>query len=73
MSQILPIQLPLYMFGGIFAFFILREVVTWYWKVNRVVELLEQIEENTRPGGLKREKQESFLHGIAHLSEVGDE
>lgn len=30
-------------------FFIIREIVTWYFKMNRVIELLEAIEENTRP------------------------
>lgn len=30
-------------------FFIIREIVTWYFKMNRVIELLEVIEENTRP------------------------
>lgn len=42
-------------FGGVlvfllfaFAFFlILREIVTWYWKINRIEELLEKIEKNT--------------------------
>lgn len=30
-------------------FFILgRELLCWYWKINRVVELLESIEANTR-------------------------
>ncbi len=29
-------------------FLIGREIVTWYFKLNRVVELLEKIEENTR-------------------------
>jgi hypothetical protein len=31
-----------------FLFFIFRELLTWYWKVNRAIELLEKIEENTR-------------------------
>ena len=26
----------------------LREVMTWYWKINRIVDLLEKIEKNTR-------------------------
>lgn len=29
----------------------LREVMTWYWKINRIVALLEKIEENTRREG----------------------
>lgn len=27
---------------------IVREIVTWYWKINQIVGLLERIEENTR-------------------------
>jgi len=37
----------------IVLFVVLRELVTWYWKLNKIVELLEQIEENTRPKGKK--------------------
>jgi len=33
----------------LFIFLILREVLTWYWKINKIIVLLEQIEENTRP------------------------
>jgi hypothetical protein len=33
---------------GILIFLVFREVVTWYWKINKIVSLLEQIEENTR-------------------------
>ena len=28
--------------GAVVLFFILREVFCWYWKINRIVELLEQ-------------------------------
>jgi len=39
---------------GIFLllFFVFREIFTWYWKVNKMVSLLEQIEENTRKEGV---------------------
>lgn len=30
------------------AFLILREIILWYFRINRIVELLEKIEENTR-------------------------
>ena len=30
------------------AFFVLREVMTWYWKLNKIVSLLEEIKENTK-------------------------
>lgn len=33
--------------------FILREVWAWYFKINKIVRLLERIEENTRPAGTK--------------------
>lgn len=29
-------------------FLILREFHTWYWKINKAIELLEKIEKNTR-------------------------
>lgn len=28
-------------------FFMVREILTWYWKINKIVKLLEKIEENT--------------------------
>lgn len=34
---------------AIVLFVALREVVTWYWKLNKISNLLEKIEENTRP------------------------
>jgi len=33
---------------AVVVFLILREVLTWYWKQNKIVKLLEQIEKNTR-------------------------
>jgi hypothetical protein len=41
--NILEILLILFLF-----FLLIREFVTWYWKLNRIVNLLEKIEENTR-------------------------
>jgi hypothetical protein len=38
----------LYIGIAIIVFVIFREIVTWYWKINKIVSLLEQIEENTR-------------------------
>jgi hypothetical protein len=32
----------------IFLFLALREVAAWYWKINKIVALLEKIEVNTR-------------------------
>ncbi|MEY4731298.1 MAG: hypothetical protein RL681_244 [Candidatus Parcubacteria bacterium] len=33
----------------LFAIFLaIREIVMWYWKINRIVDLLEDIEYNTR-------------------------
>lgn len=32
----------------IVVFFLIREILTWYWKINKIVSLLEDIEENTR-------------------------
>lgn len=38
----------------ILIFILLRELVCWYWKINRVVELLEDIKENTTPQASQR-------------------
>jgi hypothetical protein len=35
----------------IVVFLVFREVVCWYWKINRVVELLETIEAHLRDRG----------------------
>ncbi len=39
-------------------FFVIRELVAWYWKINRAIELLEKIEINTRKSSGKYEKGE---------------
>ncbi|MEI6304912.1 MAG: hypothetical protein WCP09_02760 [Candidatus Taylorbacteria bacterium] len=39
----------LYLFFAFIFFMIIRELVTWYWKINRITDLLEQIEKNTKP------------------------
>lgn len=36
-------------FFFVLLFLIIREILTWYWKLNRIVTLLEKIEKNTRP------------------------
>jgi|GEM_PF-3852750 len=38
-----------YFLFAIVVFLIIREALTWYWKINRIVSLLEKIEENTSP------------------------
>lgn len=42
------------LFAGFLAFILLREILTWYWKVNKIVNLLEKIEENTRPKNIEK-------------------
>ncbi len=45
-----------HLFGGplgiffilLMLFVLVREVLTWYWKLNKIVDLLEKIELNTR-------------------------
>jgi hypothetical protein len=44
MSQNIIIIIPFV----VVIFFALREVMTWYWKLNKISNLLEKIEENTR-------------------------
>ena len=38
----------LFVIVGILFTLAIREIVTWYWKINRMVNLLEKIENNTR-------------------------
>lgn len=45
----------LILFFGIVLFIVIRELVVWYFKINRIVDLLEDIEENTRPVDVVRE------------------
>ena len=33
-------------------FLIGREIVTWYWKINKIIRLLDRIERNTRKEGV---------------------
>ena len=41
-------------------FLIFRELVAWYWKINKIVDILERIEKNT---GLKKEGERVTVHG----------
>lgn len=43
-----PIEVIPWLFFTVLIFFLCREFVCWYFKLNRITELLEQIEENTR-------------------------
>ena len=52
---------------AILIFVIFREVVTWYWKINKMVSLLEQIEENTRV----KEVEEKPLNSISKDQPTG--
>ena len=38
---------------AIIFFIAIREVCTWYWKINEGIELLRKIEENTRKEKVK--------------------
>lgn len=42
---------------AIIVFLIFREVLTWYWKTNQIVDLLKQIEKNTRASEIEIEKE----------------
>ena len=39
----------LFLGAGLVLFLIGREIACWYFKINKTISLLEQIEENTRP------------------------
>jgi len=43
---------------AIVVFILLREVFTWYWKLNKISNLLEKIESNTRPKTSIKTKEE---------------
>lgn len=47
-SNIGMIDIFFVMFFILAGFVLIRELITWYWKINRIIELLEKIEENTR-------------------------
>lgn len=36
---------------------IIREIVMWYWKINKIVRLLEKIERNTRTESIMNEEK----------------
>lgn len=46
-------------FVALVIFTLIRELITWYWKINRTIELLEKIEMNTRKENsvVKKEEQ----------------
>lgn len=39
-------------FGALF-FLATREIIAWYWKINKIIRILERIERNTRKEGVK--------------------
>lgn len=41
-------QIIIWIFSLFLIFIIGREIITWYWKINKIVDLLEKIEKNTR-------------------------
>jgi len=47
-------------------FLLFREIVTWYWKLNEIVNLLKEIRENTR----KEEIKEGVIPPEKRLSEA---
>ncbi|XMB67806.1 hypothetical protein RI065_04645 [Mycoplasmatota bacterium zrk1] len=40
--DLLRINLIVVLLIGLFAFFIFREIMLWYWKINRIERLLEE-------------------------------
>lgn len=46
-------------FVALVIFTLIRELITWYWKINRTIEFLEKIEMNTRKENsvVKKEEQ----------------
>ena len=59
--QELGISLLVWVALAVLFFLLLREFFTWYWKINKIVKLLEQIERNTRrPEIAKQEDKPTF-------------
>lgn len=48
----------LFIAGCLIFFLFIREILTWYWKIDKMIEILEQIEENTRPRKIIKESSE---------------
>lgn len=53
------------LFFGVALFLLSREVLAWYWKINKIINLLEKIEENTRPVDKKRVGDEDLERVIS--------
>ncbi len=43
--------------GIVFLFFVFRELITWYWKLNKIVELLESINKKLEGAAPKQNSQ----------------
>lgn len=39
---------------GVFIFLLMREVLCWYWKINEIKKLLEDIRDNTSQNNLNK-------------------
>ena len=48
------INILVYIALSLIGFLIIRELVTWYFKLNEIVSLLREIRDNTRPVNLSR-------------------
>ena len=47
---------------GIIVFFlVVREIVTWYWKINKIIRSLDKIERNTRKEGVTYPEDDDSL------------
>ena len=47
---------------GIIALFLIgREIVTWYWKINKIIRSLDRIERNTRKEGVTYPEDDDSL------------
>lgn len=53
--------LLLWLLGIFIVFLIIRELVLWYWKISKIVSLLEKIEKNTRKEDKTTEKKEEKI------------
>ncbi|OHA87735.1 MAG: hypothetical protein A3A96_02105 [Candidatus Zambryskibacteria bacterium RIFCSPLOWO2_01_FULL_39_39] len=48
----------IFLLVAIIFFIVVREILTWYWKINKAIRILERIERNTRKDGVKYPDEE---------------
>ena len=53
-ESLLPFTIWLFLAVAVAVLLVIRAFWLWYWKVDKIIILLEQIEQNTRPKEILR-------------------